>query len=202
MRNKLISSLPRLIANTRVGSSCRGFGSSAQCSKASRPIESSEVEAADPFLSKLQKQTEASYLELLSRKDEVPDTEDDPSVKEQEVGFYIWILVTHTDFSTQLCLVFWSWNECCRAVLSAYSVHDISDSYHNDPLFASDEYLWLGLSHCSAAAEKEESGADPRVKSQQDMVGMWSCCLDNVPLLLQTVWIWRSRLFAKKASSS
>lgn len=47
-------------------------------------IDESEVEAADPFLSKLQQQTEASYLELLSRKDNVPQTEDEELAEQEE----------------------------------------------------------------------------------------------------------------------
>ena len=52
--------------------------------KGRQGFEESEIEAADPFLSKLQQQTEASYLELLSRKDQVPQTEDDQAAEEAE----------------------------------------------------------------------------------------------------------------------
>ena len=45
--------------------------------------DSSEVEAVDPFLAKLQHQTEASYLELLSRKDAVAQTEEVALEEEQ-----------------------------------------------------------------------------------------------------------------------
>ena len=50
------------------------------------------MEAADPFLSKLQQQTEASYLELLSRKDQVPQTEEDDHEAEEreEVNIGRW----------------------------------------------------------------------------------------------------------------
>ena len=64
---------------------CRAlFSSTSLLQKGRQAIEKSEVEAADPFLSKLQQQTEASYLELLSRKDQVPQTEDDQEAEEKE----------------------------------------------------------------------------------------------------------------------
>ena len=68
-------------------SSCRNFGASPLAfSRRPENIEQSEIEAADPFLSKLQQQTEASYLELLSRKDEVPQTEDEQAERDVEVA--------------------------------------------------------------------------------------------------------------------
>ena len=74
----------------RQSETCRALFSSSSLSQSRhQPIEESEVEAADPFLSKLQQQTEASYLELLSRKDQVPQTEDDQAAEvQEEVAFY------------------------------------------------------------------------------------------------------------------
>ena len=70
---------------SRQQGSCKALFSSTSLSQSrSQRIEESEVEAADPFLSKLQQQTEASYLELLSRREEVPQTEDDQAAEEQE----------------------------------------------------------------------------------------------------------------------
>jgi len=69
-----------------LSSSCRIFRpyiTTATSLQRSPDLSSSEIEAADPFLSKLQKQTEAGYLELLARKDEVPDTEDDKLAEEE-----------------------------------------------------------------------------------------------------------------------
>ena len=56
-------------------------------------ISDSEIEAADPFLSKLQKQTEAGYLELLARKDQVPSTEED-RLEEEESEVSIRVIKT------------------------------------------------------------------------------------------------------------
>lgn len=82
-----MSKLLTLIAPRVAGlqSTSRAFGSSLiGLQKGIAGIEREEVEAADPFLSKLQQQTEASYLELLSRKDQVPHTEDDQLAEEDE----------------------------------------------------------------------------------------------------------------------
>ena len=56
-------------------------------------ISDSEIEAADPFLSKLQKQTEAGYLELLARKDQVPSTEED-RLEEEELEVSIHLMTS------------------------------------------------------------------------------------------------------------
>ena len=63
---------------------CHSFATSTTGAAQHRDeLESSEVEAVDPFLAKLQHQTEASYLELLSRKDAVAKTEEDALEEEQ-----------------------------------------------------------------------------------------------------------------------
>ena len=63
---------------------CQSFVTSTTAATQRRDeLDSSEVEAVDPFLSKLQHQTEASYLELLSRKDAVAQTEEDALEEEQ-----------------------------------------------------------------------------------------------------------------------
>lgn len=87
MSNRLYPLLPRITAGARLTGAHKYFWTTAFPLERSPPppIESSEIEAADPFLSKLQQQTEASYLELLSRKEDVPDTEDDASIEEEEV---------------------------------------------------------------------------------------------------------------------
>jgi hypothetical protein len=61
----------------------RPFFTTSSSPQRSSDSSSSEIEAADPFLSKLQKQTEAGYLNLLARQNEVPDTEDDKLAEEE-----------------------------------------------------------------------------------------------------------------------
>ena len=64
-------------------SNIRAFGFAAVNAQERANLSDSEIEAADPFLSKLQKQTEAGYLELLARKDQVPSTEEDRLEEEE-----------------------------------------------------------------------------------------------------------------------
>lgn len=60
----------------------------------SAEAEDEETAPVDPFLRKLQQKTEASYLELLSRKEDVPQTEEDRLEDEaQEVLSYIFPVV-------------------------------------------------------------------------------------------------------------
>lgn len=63
---------------------CQAYATSKLLSQKQAGLDNAEVEAIDPFLSKLQQQTEASYLELLKRKDDVPDTEDEKREEELE----------------------------------------------------------------------------------------------------------------------
>jgi len=84
--SSLHRSLQRLQAVDFPGATCsstRSLITTATISQRSSYFSNSEIEAADPFLSKLQKQTEAGYLELLARKDEVPDTEEDRLAEEE-----------------------------------------------------------------------------------------------------------------------
>jgi len=76
----------RVLKACEVGSVtyARPFSSAApSCSQRSSDLSDSDIAAADPFLSKLQKQTEAGYLELLARKDDVPETEEDKLAEEE-----------------------------------------------------------------------------------------------------------------------
>lgn len=77
------SLLPRALRHLEP--SCRAFGSTViSLSRGPQEVNDSEIEAADPFLSKLQQQTEASYMELISRKEEVPRTEDEAKAEEEK----------------------------------------------------------------------------------------------------------------------